>query len=461
MTLSPLTRDELARRVGDAASAPAPVRIIHLGLGHFFRAHQAWYTAHAADAGQWGIAAFTGRSVAGAEAFKRQDGLFTLVGRGPDGDQLEVIGSVVEAVAGHDVQRLAALARDPQVAVITLTVTESGYRLTTAGLPDLDDGDVRADLAELRAGESAARTVLGRLLTALHARRDAAVGPIAVVPCDNIPGNGDFVARGLTAFAERVDPALAAWITANVSFVSTSVDRITPHTDEVPAVVADAGWLDDLTVITEPFSDWVLAGDFPAGRPDWESAGARFVDDIEPWENRKLWLLNGAHSLLTFAGMPRGLDTVAEAIADPECRALVESFWDEVVACLPDGTEHMQYRRQLIERFENPRIVHRLAQIAAEATTKVEFRFAAVAERSLAAGRDASASARALATWITWLSNDPGAVDVRADAVAAAAASDDSVSALIGLVSPRLASLPAFVDVVRRFAQDATAAHAR
>jgi fructuronate reductase len=447
----PLTRDEFARRMGEEAAAPAPVRIIHLGLGHFFRAHQAWYTAHASDAAQWGIAAFTGRSSASADALTRQDGLFTLVERGPDTDRLEVVTSVVEAVAGQDVERLDAFARDPQVAIITLTVTESGYRLTSAGLPDLDDGDVRADLDALRSDRPAASTILGRLTTVFRARRDADAGPIAIVPCDNIPGNGDLVARGVTAYAELADPALAAWITANVSFVSTSVDRITPHSDEVPAVVPDAGWLDDLTVITEPFSDWVLAGEFPAGRPDWESAGARFVDDIEPWENRKLWLLNGAHSLLTFAGIPRGLHTVAEAIADPECRALVESFWEEAVACLPQGTEHAGYRSQLIERFANPRIVHRLAQIAAEATTKVEFRFAAVAERSIDAGRDASASARALATWIAWLRTDPGAVDVRADAVATAQASGDPVPALIGLVSPKLATLPDFVDRVQRF----------
>ncbi|MFZ8758854.1 mannitol dehydrogenase family protein [Microbacterium sp. HMH0099] len=456
MTPSLLTRDELSRRLGEAAAAPAPVRIIHLGLGHFFRAHQAWYTAHAPDAAQWGIAAFTGRSLASAETLNGQGGLFTLVERGPEADRLEVVPSVVEAVAGNDVERLDMFARDPQVAVITLTVTESGYRLTASGLPDLDDGDVRADLDTLRSDTHAASTILGRLSTIFRARRNAAAGPIAVVPCDNIPGNGDFVARGVTAFAELVDPALAAWITANVSFVSTSVDRITPHTDEVPAVVSDAGWLDGLTVITEPFSDWVLAGDFPAGRPGWESAGARFVDDIEPWENRKLWLLNGAHSLLTFAGMPRGLRTVAEAIADPECRALVESFWSEAVACLPEGTEHVQYRRQLIDRFENPRIVHRLAQIAAEATTKVKFRFAAVAERSMADGRDASASARALATWIAWLRTDPGAADVRADAVAAAESSDDPVSALIGLVSPTLAAGHGFVDQVRRFVPSVT-----
>lgn len=450
MIPAPLTRRELARRLGDEVATPPPVRIIHLGAGHFFRAHQAWFTAHTDDAAQWGIAAFTGRSDVGAEALNRQDGLFTLVERGPDTDRLEVIASIVEAAAGHDVRRLEALARDPKVAVITLTVTESGYRLTSAGQPDLDDPDVRADLDALRAGRLAGATILGRLTTALGARRDAHAGPIAVVPCDNIPDNGPFVAGGVIAFAEQIDPALAEWVTANVSFVSTSVDRITPHTAETAAVVSSAGWLDDMSVITEPFSDWVLAGDFPAGRPDWESSGARFVDDIEPWENRKLWLLNGAHSILAFAGMTRGLQTVAEAIADAECRALVESFWAEAAACLPEGTEHVRYRIQLLERFANPRIVHRLAQISAEATTKVEFRFAMVAERSIAAGREASASARAFATWIGWLRTGTGAVDARAAAVAAAEESDDPVSSLIGLVSATLAAHPGFVESVRR-----------
>ncbi len=148
-----------------------------------------------------------------------------------------------------------------------------------------------------------------------------------------------------------------------------------------------AGWIDASPVVTEPFSDWVLAGEFPAGRPAWETAGARFVDDLEPWENRKLWLLNGAHSILAFAGLAGGHETVADAIADPACRDLVEGFWSEAAALLPPGIEHTEYRRRLLARFGNPRIVHRLEQIAGDATTKVRYRFAAVAERTVALRR--------------------------------------------------------------------------
>ena len=413
-----------------------PVRIVHIGLGRFFRAHQAWYTARATDATDWGIAAFTVRSPRAADELAEQGYTYTLTVRGPESDTEERIDSVVAALAGSDVDALRRFAARPEVAVITLTVTEAGYGLDAGGDPDLTDRDVREDLEALRAGATTAQTVLGRLVLALDARRRADAGPIAVVPCDNIPGNGGFVARGLTRFAGLVDPDLADWIGTNVSFVSTSVDRITPQ-------IAGS------EIVTEPFSDWVLAGDFPAGRPTWESAGARFVDDIEPWENRKLWLLNGAHSILAFAGLVRGFQTVSEAIADPECRALVDAFWAEAVQGLPAGTEHEEYREQLVARFANRRIEHRLSQIATDATTKAQFRFAAVAERTIDAGRSPEASAHATAAWIRWVLGKPSETDARDAQIAAATASDDPVTALVAVISPRLAVSGAFMDRVR------------
>ncbi|MGC5221645.1 mannitol dehydrogenase family protein [Micromonospora sp. DT81.3] len=413
-----------------------PVRIVHIGLGRFFRAHQAWYTARAADAGSWGIAAFTVRSPRAAAELAAQDCVYTLTVRGPEVDTEERIDSVVAAHDGSDVDALCDYVSRPEVAVITLTVTEAGYGLDAEGKPDMEDPEVSGDLHGLRTGTFGAHTVLGRLIAALDARRRAGAGPIALVPCDNVPGNGPFLARGLLRFAEQISGDLAAWIRENVSFVSTSVDRITPQTT-------------GSEVVTEPFSDWVLAGDFPAGRPAWESAGARFVNDIEPWEARKLWLLNGAHSILAFAGLTRGLQTVSEAIAHPECRALVDAFWDEAVQCLPAGTEVDDYREQLVVRFANRRIEYRLSQIATDATTKAQFRFAAVSERSIEAGRSPEASARATAAWIQWVLGRPSEADARAAEIAAAAASDDPMTALVEVISPRLAASRAFMDRVR------------
>ncbi|WP_243076595.1 mannitol dehydrogenase family protein [Microbacterium sp. SS28] len=456
MSAVPLDGRSLAERGGPAR--PDRVRIVHLGLGNFHRAHQAWYTAHATDAADWGIAAFTGRSPQQAELLQQQDGLYCLVVRGEGADRVEVVPSILEA---HDASRLDRLVElladpaDPAVAIVTLTVTEAGYRLAGDGLLDRADAVTRDDIAELtrvfesgRLTDAAPQAALSRLLVGLEARRRAGGAPIAIVPCDNIPDNGSYVGRGLQALAAEVSPELAAWIASDVSFVGTSVDRITPRIEGEVDAVAEAGWIDRSPVVTEPFADWVLSGAFPAGRPAWETSGARFVDDLEPWENRKLWLLNGAHSILAFAGLARGHETVSVAIADPACRALVEDFWDEAAQLLPAEIETVQYRRDLLDRFANPRIVHRLSQIAGDATTKVRYRFAAVAERTLARGGEPTGSAGAIAAWLRALRlgvvpGDAFAADIRQVLDGPAV-----VTALIDLTSPRLAAHDGFAELV-------------
>ncbi|WP_345763482.1 mannitol dehydrogenase family protein [Diaminobutyricibacter sp. McL0608] len=411
MTATPtaplLTHDALPHPEG-----VPPVRIVHLGLGAFHRSHQAWYTAHAADADRWGIAAFTGRRPDAAEVLTAQGCVYTLVERGPEKDRFELIGSIVEAVARDDIASFVTKFASPEIAVVTLTVTEAGYRTDATGALDLDDPDVRSDIELLRdilsqqhpvppSAGSGPRTVLGRLLLGLHFRRLADAPPIAIVPCDNLPENGLVVRRALGRLAQEADPSLADWLPGGASFVSTSVDRITPRLDpdDRTLVATATGWFDETPVVTEPFADWVLAGDFPSGRPQWETAGARFVDDITPWEARKLWMLNGAHTLLASSGRLRGHKTVAEAFADPVCRAQVDELWEEAVRNLPT-VETVQYRRDLAERFANPRIVHRLDQIAEGSRTKIRLRIVPVAMAERAAGRSAVGSATAIAAWI-------------------------------------------------------------
>ena len=454
-----LDRRSLAARVGSEAARPAPIRMVHLGLGAFHRAHQAWYTAHASDAAGWGIAAFTGRDPQAARTLAAQDGLYSLVEREPDGDRVEVVTSIVAAYDGADVGRLEQLLADDAVAVVTLTITEVGYRLRHDGTADVDDPAVAADLGVLRRGLAASGrlygarpcTTLMRLVVALDARRLAGGAPIAVVSCDNMPQNGERVRRGIRSIATLLGGPLLDWIDGAVSFVSTSVDRITPRLESprVAAVEAD-GWLDAAPVVTEPFSDWVLSGDFPSGRPDWESAGARFVDDIEPWEFRKLWLLNGAHSILAYAGLLAGHATVADAIADPACRSLVDGFHGEAAAVLPAGVEHVRYRAALIARFSNGAIAHRLEQIAADGADKMRYRIAAVAERTISDGGSADACTAAFATWIAWVLAGGAAPDARTDEVRRAVAASDPVAALVAVVSPTLARDAAFVASVRR-----------
>ena len=159
--------------------------------------------------------------------------------------------------------------------------------------------------------------------------------------------------------------------------------------------------------------------------------GARFVADIEPWERRKLWLLNGAHTLLSFGGLLRGHETIAQAISDPALSAMVEEFWDEASAQLPPGLGVDSYRAALRERFLNSRIEHRLAQIAEDGTRKLALRIVPVAEAQLKAGRVASGAAFAIACWIAHGPDRP-----------------ESLSAAIASVSPYLAARDAFVSAV-------------
>ena len=176
-------------------------------------------------------------------------------------------------------QRLAELVAAPATAVITLTITEAAYRLGADGQLDRRAPDVAADLALLASGSGNPTTPLGRLVFALAARRAAGAGPLAVVCCDNLSNNGTVAHNAVAGMAEAWDAGLAAWIDANVSFVSTSVDRITPRTTDadIAAVQAACGYRDNSPVVAEPFPNWVLSGDFPAGRPRWEDAGAVFV----------------------------------------------------------------------------------------------------------------------------------------------------------------------------------------
>ncbi len=436
----------LSREGGDAAPA-APVRILHLGLGNFFRAHQAWYTGNASDAAEWGIAAFTGRSTALADALTAQDGLYTLITRAATGDSCEVVGSVSAAHPGPDATAWLGYLADPDVRIVTLTVTEAGYVRGAAGGLDTGHPDIQADVAALRGTAVAAvMTTPGRLVAGLAARRAAGAGPLAVVSCDNLPENGAAAARVVTEFAALLDPTLADWIGQHVSFVTTMVDRITPATtaDDAAAAEALTGRADAAPVVTEPFTEWVLSGDFPRGRPAWEDAGARFVDDITPFEERKLWLLNGGHSLLAYAGSARGHLTIAEAVTDPVCRDWLLQWWSEASAhlTLPEP-EVSAYRAALLERFANPRIRHLLAQIAADGSQKLPVRIVPTIRRERAQGRLPTAALRVLAVWVNHLRGAGAPVkDTAADQVVALAAGPlpDAVRAVVGYLDDELAS---------------------
>ncbi|MBT2501352.1 mannitol dehydrogenase family protein [Curtobacterium sp. ISL-83] len=410
--------------------------IVHVGIGAFARAHLAWYTEHATGE-PWGITAFSGRSAGAADALAAQDGRYTLVTRGPDGDTAEVLDVLVAAHPADDVRALRDAVASPRTTIVTLTVTENGYR----------DGS----------------SVPERLVAALAARRDAGGGRIALMSLDNLTHNGAVLGDAVRAAA--ADPALRDWIDASVSFPSSMVDRITPATtaDDVASIAALPGALPDDTVpvVTEPFAEWVVEDAFDGiERPAWETAGVRVVADVTPYEQRKLWLLNGSHSLLAYLGLQLGHETVEQAMADPFCRAAVEDLWDEAARELPlPDAEVVEARAALVARFENARIRHTLRQIAGSGSQKLPVRVVDVVRHRF--DRDPSTgigpgAATAIAAWWLHLTTQPELADDPG-----APGPDSDVHDVLGVIAPDLDTPPVVAAVSAAADRIRTAAETR
>lgn len=436
----------------------APVRIVHLGIGSFARAHQAWYTEHAPDAADWGIAAFTGRRPDQARALAPQDGLYTLITRGVDGVSYEVISTLSKVHEASETEALLGYFEAPQLALLTTTVTEAGYMRASDGSLDISNADVATDIAALKADPRAAvATTPAKVVSGLIARRAAGSGAMTVLPCDNLPGNGEAFERVITDCARAVDPSLVEWIKANVSFATCMVDRITPATTDADrAEVAEkCGYDDAAPVPTEAFSEWVVAGDFPAGRPKWEDAGATIVDDVTPFEERKLWMLNGSHSLMAYAASIRGFETVGDAIADPTVLAWVNEWWDAAARHL--SVPSADYRAALIARFENPNIRHLLAQIAADGSQKLPVRIIPALRAELTEGRLPDGPLRAIAAWAAHLSGHGAPVkDANPQLVASLVGADlaGTVANVLGYLGADLAANEAVSNRVLELAQE-------
>lgn len=377
--------------------------IVHLGLGAFHRAHQAVMTddALAQQGGDWRIIGVSLRSKEIARELNAQNGLFTLIERGAAGTSARVIGAIDRVIAADAGATLAALC-DPTIKVVTLTVTEKGYGIEPASrLPDTTNPVVAADLTRPDAPEG----VLGLLVAAIRSRREAGVEAFTVLSCDNLPENGALLRDGVIGFARLAgDDALADWIAGHIAFPSSMVDRITPAaTDDTLAEATRLTGCTDLAAIeTEPFTQWVIEDHFPAGRPAWQAGGALFVPDVTPYEQMKLTMLNGSHSMLAYSGFLAGQAYVRDVMNHPDLSALVTRHMTAAAGLLQPlpGVDFQDYASALAERFANPAIAHETFQIAMDGTQKLPQRIFQPACAALAAGRDLRPFAFATAMWM-------------------------------------------------------------
>lgn len=433
--------------------------IVHLGIGAFHRAHQAAFVDERMAAGErdWAILGASLRSPDSRDALGPQDGLYTLVERDGAGERARVIGSVSHLlVAPESPATLLAAMSDPGVRIVSLTVTEKGYCHDPAtGELREDHPDILHDLAS----PGSPRSAPGFLVEALARRRAAGIAPFTVLCCDNLPANGRLVRRVVSRLAGLRDAGLGGFIAGEVAFPCTMVDRIVPATTPADraAVAARLGLSDAWPVVTEPFRQWVIEDDFPAGRPAFEEAGAELVADAAPYEAMKLRLLNGSHSALAYLGFLAGHETVAQAIAGSGFAAFIRAMMDEEITPtlnIPVLTDLAGYKSALLHRFANPALHHRTWQIAMDGSQKIPQRWLETIRARLAAGAPIRRLALALAAWMRFVAGEDEqgqAIDVRDPLAARLRALADTA----GPVPERL--VPALLGVREIFDTDLAA----
>ncbi|GIF75213.1 mannitol dehydrogenase family protein [Asanoa siamensis] len=426
-----------------------PAGIVHIGLGAFHRAHQAVYTeeAVAAAGGDWGIVGVAPRSTAVVAALQAQDLLFSVSDVSAAGTTARVIGAFAGArAASADPDAVVALLADPAIRVVTLCVTEKGYRLDPATGRLLDDPALDADLR----GDRPPTTVPGMLFRGLVARSRADAGPIAVVSCDNFSANGRRTSGMLEAAFARAGQD-DAWLRANVRCPGTMVDRIVPASTDASRAAAAAvlGVRDEAAVYGEPYRQWVIEDDYPAGRPAWEAAGAVLTDDAGPWERLKLRALNGVHSGMAYVGVLTGRATIADAYRMPGVADAMRRFVAEDIApsfTPPDGVSVVDYGDSTLERFANPAIAHRTIQVAMDGSQKLPQRVLETIRDRRAAGAAPRWAALVVAAWMRYARgvaddgraldlDDPLAAEIRAAVAAAPPTPEGLAGALFGLTA--------------------------
>lgn len=381
------------------------VRIVHLGIGAFHRAHQAFYTE---ESGDWGSCGVTQRSASVIGQLAPQDGLYTLLVREGDEATPRVMGAVREVLyAGDDPGAVAARIADPEVSVVSLTVSEKGYRHDPATRRlRLSDPEIAADLAG-----RPARTVVGQLVSGLAARAASGAGPVNVVCCDNLPDNGPTVRGLVLAYASAyaaAHPAAASvpdWISEHAAFPATMVDRIVPAATDADRRDTEAliGMRDLGAVVAEPFTQWVIEDRFAAPRPSWEKAGAQLVPDVAPYEKVKLRLLNGAHSALAYLGGLAGYEFIAEVLGDDVFAAFARSLMlsdAALTVAAPAGMETESYAPEVLRRFRNAALRHRCAQISMDGSQKLPQRLLGTVSDRLASGGTPVWTGLAVAAWM-------------------------------------------------------------
>lgn len=373
-TLSAIS-DEILRPVYDRSSLTPG--IVHIGLGNFHRAHQAWYLHRLMqldDSKDWAI---IGAGVRPNDATQRsklleQDCLTTLIQLDPNGKTAEIVGSMIGYVPieTNNAQLIKQLA-EPYIRIASLTVTEGGYYIDQS-TNKFDSA--HEDIIHDAQNPSEPRTAFGAMIEALKIRRANGAKPFTCMSCDNLQGNGDILRQTIVSLAQLSDPDLAQWITSNCAFPNSMVDCIVPATGEKELALVKTYNIDDAVPVThENFRQWVLEDKFTGGRPDWARVGVTITDNVHDYEAMKLRILNGGHQIIANAGEVISINQIDQCMDN----SFIKSFFRKVasteiaptVTPVPGMTPEA-YVELIDRRFSNAEIIDTVRRVAFDGSSR-------------------------------------------------------------------------------------------
>ncbi|MGD9914490.1 MAG: mannitol dehydrogenase family protein [Rhizobiaceae bacterium] len=380
--------------------------IVHFGVGNFHRAHQAVYLDDLFNRGRdhdWAIrgAGVLASDEMARQKFAAQDFLTTIVEQDASGASARVTGAMIGFLRPGDLESTLASLADPAIRIVSLTITEGGYFIDPAsGRFNPAHPDIAADAAH----PGAPKTVFGLIVAGLKRRREEGIAPFTVMSCDNIPHNGVVTRNAVAGLAELSDPAFAAWIRESVAFPNGMVDRITPATGERERAMLSEqfGIEDNWPVFCEPFRQWVLEDNFPAGRPALEAVGVQFVPDVTPYEHMKIRILNGGHAVIAYPAGLMDIHFVHEAMQDSEVLGFLRKVErDEIIPVVPPvpDTDLGAYYQLIEDRFSNPKIGDTIRRLCLDGSNRQpKFIVPSIADR-LAKGLAVTGLALESALW--------------------------------------------------------------
>lgn len=381
----------LERGLTTAEAAKRPIKVVQFGEGNFLRAFVDWIIQQLNNAGK-----FNGNVVivqplpfGRVKELNEQDRLYTVIleglKNGKEVQSREIIDSIGAALNVYeDWEGYLALADNPDLRIVISNTTE-------AGIATSDEDDVTAQPP---------KSYPAKLVQLLKRRFDKGLSGLLIIPCELIADNGIALKRCLLETAAKFGYGddFAAWIEHENTFVSTLVDRIVPGfpRDNAETLWNELGYVDNNMVKAEPFALWVVAGDQVAQDKVNAVLPARELgvdlvttDQVQPYRERKVYLLNGPHTTMAQVARLAGLSTVGEVMNDDTMRSFIErEMHEEIIPVLTLPEEELNaFADAVLERFRNPFVKHSLDSIGLNSVSKFTARLLPNVRRNVEQGR--------------------------------------------------------------------------